>query len=66
VSESVPPYTVTLPYASESQIALARRYSTLGAAWKELSAGYVARDATGIIVAFHESVQSFAEYELTR
>lgn len=66
MSESVPPYTVTLPFCSESRIALARRYSTLHEAWEALEPGLVVRDATGVIVAFHESVQSFAEWELTR
>jgi hypothetical protein len=66
VSESVAPYMIVRPYASESQIALARRYSTLLGAWQDLQPGFVVRDAVGVIVAFHETVQNFAEWKLTR
>lgn len=65
MSESVPPYTVTRPFCSESRVALARRYSTLVEAWEVLEPGFVVRDVSGLIVAFHADVERFAVRELS-
>lgn len=66
MSESSPPYVIVRPFASAAQIALAKRYSTLADAFPDIAPGCVVRDSTGAIVAFHESVERFAVYELSK